>query len=125
MKSNVQLKYGNYVAFCHFHGKAVNNSGLIIKIADYICKNEEMVRKGIGKIMGGKVLELESERLERLRKETEAKAEMRGEIRGEARGEERLSILIDRLIEDGRNTEIQPAVRNAEIRKQLYKEYGI
>lgn len=98
---------------------------LIIKIADYICKNEEMVRKGIGKIMGGKVLELESERLERLLKETEAKAEMRGEIRGEARGEERLSILIDRLIEDGRNTEIQPAVRNAEIRKQLYKEYEI
>ena len=28
MKSNVQLKYGNYVAFSHFHGKAVNNSGL-------------------------------------------------------------------------------------------------
>ena len=98
---------------------------LIIKIADYICKNEEMVRKGIGKVMGGKVLELESERLERLRKETEAKAEMRGEIRGEARGEERLSILIDRLIEEGRNEEIQPSVRNAEIRKQLYKEYGI
>ena len=24
----MQLKYSNYVAFSHFHGKAVNNSGL-------------------------------------------------------------------------------------------------
>jgi len=30
MKCNKQLKYGNYVAFGHFHGTAVNNSGLII-----------------------------------------------------------------------------------------------
>jgi len=28
----MQLKYSNYVAFSHFHGKAVNNSGFIIKI---------------------------------------------------------------------------------------------
>ena len=27
----MQLKYSNYVAFSHFHGKAVNNSGLIFK----------------------------------------------------------------------------------------------
>ena len=36
---------------------------LIVKIADYIFRKEEDVRKGIGDIMGGKVLELESERL--------------------------------------------------------------
>ena len=30
MKSNIQLKYGNYVAFGHFHGIAVNNLGLIV-----------------------------------------------------------------------------------------------
>ena len=34
-----------------------------VKIADYIFRKEEDVRKGIGDIMGGKVLELESERL--------------------------------------------------------------
>ena len=28
----MQLKYSNYVAFSHFHGKAVNNSGLILTI---------------------------------------------------------------------------------------------
>ena len=36
---------------------------LIVKIADYIFRKEEEIRKGIGEIMGGKVLELESERL--------------------------------------------------------------
>jgi len=28
VKSNIQLKYSNYVAFSHFHGYAVNNPGL-------------------------------------------------------------------------------------------------
>ena len=87
---------------------------LIIKIADYICQSEEVVRKGIGEVMGGKVLELESERL---------RAE--GKAIGTAEGEERLSVLINRLILDGRSTEIQSVVTNAEIRKQMYKEYGI
>ena len=52
--------------------------------------------------MGGKVLELETERLERLRREAvvegERRGEIRGEIRGEKRGEERLGVLINRLI---------------------------
>ena len=95
---------------------------LIIKIADYICQSEEVVRKGIGDVMGGKVLELESERL---RAEGEKIGEIKGEIRGEAKGEERLSILINRLILDGRSAEIQSVVTNAEIRKQMYKEYGV
>ena len=72
---------------------------LIIKIADYICQNEEVVRKGIGEVMGGKVLELESERLRAEGKEI-------GKEIGKAEGEERLSILINRLIMDGRSTEI-------------------
>ena len=79
-----------------------------------IFPGSEVVRKGIGEVMGGKVLELESERLRAV-----------GEIRGEAKGEERLSILINRLILDGRSTEIQSVVTNAEIRKQMYKEYRI
>ena len=118
---------------------------LIIKISDYICQNEEKVRKGVDEIMGGKVLELESERLERIHKEAlakataeaEARGEARGETRGEARGEargvaqgeikgeERLGTLINHLIQDGRSEEIQPVVTNAEIRKKAYEEYGI
>ena len=115
----------------------MNLNKLIIKIADYICQNEKTVRKGISEIMGGKVLELESERLERLQKEAEAEAKAIGEARGraigeakgiaigEAIGEERLSTLLNRLIMDGRSAEIQSVVTNAETRKRLYKEYGI
>ena len=77
----------------------MNLNKLIIKIADYICRNEKTVRKGIGEIMGGKVLELESERLRAEGKEI-------GKEIGKAEGEERLSILINRLIMDGRSTEI-------------------
>lgn len=36
---------------------------LIIRIADYILEDTESARKGLGEIMGGKVLELESDRL--------------------------------------------------------------
>ena len=32
MKSNIQLKYSNYVAFSHFHGYAVNNPGVVITL---------------------------------------------------------------------------------------------
>ena len=92
----------------------MNLNKLIIKIADYICRNEEVVRKGIGGIMGGKVLELESERI---RREAEAG--------GEIKGEERLSILINRLILDGRSAEIQSVVTDVETRKRLYREYEI
>ncbi len=34
MKSNIQLKYSNYVAFRHFHGCAVNNLGKINLVND-------------------------------------------------------------------------------------------
>lgn len=83
--------------------------------------------------MGGKVLELESERIERIYKEELAKAtaeaeirgEARGEIKGEAKGEERLGNLINRLILDGRNTEVHLVSTDKETRQRLYKEYGI
>ena len=71
-------------------------------------------RKGIGDIMGGKVLELESERLKAL-----------GRAEGEAIGEARLGNLINRLIQDKRNEEILPASTNPERREQLYREYGL
>ncbi len=36
---------------------------LIIRIADYVLRDSQKVRKGFGKVMGGKVLELESDKL--------------------------------------------------------------
>ena len=90
-------------------GKAelyTNLTKLIVKIADHIFKKEEDIRKGIGDVMGGKVLELESERLK-------------------AEGEARLGTLINRLIQDQRTEEIQMVSTDPEKREQLYKEYGI
>ena len=90
-------------------GKAelyTNLTKLIVKIADHIFEKEEDIRKGIGDVMGGKVLELESERLK-------------------AEGEARLGDLINRLIQDQRMEEIQMASTDPEKREQLYKEYVI
>ena len=90
-------------------GKAelyTNLTKLIVKIADHIFEKEEDIRKGIGDVMGGKVLELESERLK-------------------AEGEARLGDLINRLIQDQKMEEIQMASTDPEKREQLYKEYGI
>ena len=72
---------------------------LIVKIADYIFRKEEDVRKGIGDIMGGKVLELESERLK-------AEGRTEGEAIGQIQGETRLGSLITRLLQEKRTEEI-------------------
>ena len=90
---------------------------LIVKIADYIFRKEEDVRKGIGDIMGGKVLELESERLK-------AEGRTEGEGIGQARGETRLGSLITRLLQDQRTEEIPIVSTDAKRREQLYKEYN-
>ena len=76
---------------------------LIIKIADYIFREDDNARKGIGDIMGGKVLELESERLKAEgkaigRAEGEAIGQARGEAIGQIQGEARLGSLITRLV---------------------------
>lgn len=39
--------------------------------------------------------------------------------------EERVSVLINKLILDGRSDEIQKVVTDPELRKQMYKEYGL
>ena len=111
---------------------------LIIKIADYIFREDDNVRKGIGDIMGGKVLELESERLKAEgkaigRAEGEAIGQARGEAIGQARGEAigqiqgevRLGSLITRLIQDQRTEEILIVSTDSKRREQLYKEYGL
>ena len=103
---------------------------LIIKIADYIFREDDNVRKGIGDIMGGKVLELESERLKAEgkaigRAEGEAIGQARGEAIGQIQGEARLGSLITRLIQDQRTEEIPIVSTDSKRREQLYKEYSL
>ncbi len=68
--------------------------------------------------MGGKVLELESERLK-------AEGRTEGEAIGQARGEARLGSLITRLIQEQRTEEIPIVSTDAKRREQLYKEYNL
>ena len=95
---------------------------LIIKIADYIFREDDNVRKGIGDIMGGKVLELESERL---KAEGKAIGRAEGEAIGQIQGEARLGSLITRLIQDQRTEEIPIVSTDSKRREQLYKEYSL
>ena len=82
--------------------------------------------RGVYEVMGGKVLQLESERL---REEGMAIGEARGEARGKAigkaEGEARLSALINRLLLEGRSDEVQRVVTSESRRKELYVEYGL
>ena len=72
---------------------------LIDRIADYIFKESSRLKKGIGEIMGGQVLELESERLERLIREgCEAAREA---AREEGREEGRVDF-VTQLLRDGK-----------------------
>ena len=99
--------------------------GLITRISDHIFRNEEKVRKGIGEIMGGHVLELESEKRARLMAEAKEQGREQGMAQGMAQGEERPSVLINRLILDNRGNEIQKVVTDKEMREAMYREYQL
>ena len=70
--------------------------GLIDRILDYVCKESSRARKGIGDIMGGQVLELESEKFDRLLREGLEKARIEGRMEGrmEGRKEEQIAGMI-------------------------------
>ena len=63
---------------------------------DYVCKESSRARKGIGDIMGGQVLELESEKFDRLLREGLEKARIEGRMEGrmEGRKEEQIAGMI-------------------------------
>ena len=116
--------------------------GLIDRILDYVCKESSRARKGIGDIMGGQVLELESERLERLLRERQEEARMKGleegrmEGRAEGQKEGRTAGMLEKtvdfvaqLLQDGKYsaTEISqifgvPMEQVLEIKKALYRD---
>ncbi len=81
-------------------------------------------------VMGGKVLQLESERLREEgmaigKAEGKAIGKAEGETIGMMRGEARLSALINRLILEGRSDEIQRVVTDVNRRQELYSEYKL
>lgn len=87
---------------------------LMIQIVDHVFAEEETVKGRFKDNMGGKVLELESERLLRT-----------GKAEGKAEGEQRSQLLEQKMVADGRIEDLVKSTQNAEYRAQLYAEYGI
>ena len=85
-----------------------------MKISDYIFESEQGIRKGVNDAMGGKVLELESERLLRI-----------GKAEGRAEGEKLLGALLTKLFADGRTADAELAAKDEKARKRFYKEFGM
>lgn len=87
-------------------------------IAEYMLRKQKQTKKEVSAIMGGKVLELRSERIIR-------KVKQVGRAEGRVEGEGRLSPLMSLLLKGGKTKEAAAAAEDSEVRKRLSKEYGI
>ena len=119
---SIQINLEKELSIAGRSGLYTDLNKLIVRISDYIFRKEEKVRKGVDEVMGGKVLQLESERLLEL---GETRGKIIGKAEGKAEGEARLSALINRLILDKRLEEIQRVVTSEDRRRELYREYGL
>lgn len=84
---------------------------LINRITNYIFSKTENVRKELGEIMGGQVLELESDRLIK-----------KGEQIGLERGEAAVTNLMKKLVDEDRIDDLKRIASDAEYRRKLMRE---
>ena len=96
-------------------------AGLIRKVADYQLRKEADLKERMGRVMGGKVLELPSDAL----REAEKRGEKRGKQEGLLRGEARVNRLILMLQEKSRMDDLIRAASDGEYQKKLFEEFGI
>lgn len=90
------------------HEKAFRDlKELISRITDYIFSKTENVRKELGEIMGGQVLELESDRLIK---------------KGEQIGEAAVTNLVKKLVDEDRMDDLKRIASDAEYRRKLMQE---
>lgn len=98
---------------------------LINRISDYVACSNETVRKGIGDIMGGRVLVTRTDRII-ARSEAKGKAEGRAEGRAEGKAEGKMDSLVS-LVNDGDIT-LERAAEKLQMTipafKEKVKEYG-
>ena len=84
---------------------------LINRITNYIFSNTENVRKELSEIMGGQVLELESDRLIK-----------KGEQIGLERGETAVTNLMKKLVDEDRIDDLKRIASDTEYRRKLMRE---
>ncbi len=83
---------------------------LIIKVSDHVCGTKKKAKKGVREAMGGKVLILQSDKMQE-----EARLE----------GEGLLAKLMNKLLSLGKNDDALKATTDAKFREKLYVQYGI
>ena len=79
---------------------------LILRISDYFLESEEAVKKGVADVMGGKVLQLESERLL-------------------AEGAARFAKLVEILLAQDKIKEVKKVASDDKLREEYYTLYHI
>ena len=84
---------------------------LISRIIDYIFSKQREVRKGLGEIMGGKVLELESDKLIK-----------KGRQIGEQIGKKNVTELTRKLLAENRLDDLKRSVEDPEYQRKLLQE---
>ncbi|MBR3458127.1 MAG: hypothetical protein IKH16_08245 [Selenomonadaceae bacterium] len=96
------------------------------RIADYMLKEHPTIKKEANHIMGGKILELHSEKIfKKGRRSGLIDGRTKGRAEGRTEGEGRLSRLMSLLLKSGKTEEAIAATESEEIRKELYEKYGI
>lgn len=83
---------------------------LILRISDYFLASEEEVKKGVADVMGGTVLQLESERLL---------------AEGIAEGTARFAKLVELLLAQNKVDEVKKVASDAKLREEYYTLYDI
>lgn len=86
-------------------------SELISKIVEYSFSELKNIRKGLGEIMGGQVLELESDRLIK-----------KGEARGKELGVDDMAALTRKLMDEERLDDLRRCTEDPAYRKKLLNE---
>ena len=92
---------------------------LIDRIVEYSFSESKNVRKGLGEIMGGQVLELESDRLI---KKGEQLGEARGKELGKELGAEQMASLTKKLLKENRLDDLKRCIEDPVYRKKLLNE---
>lgn len=88
---------------------------LVNRIGDYIFLKQQKVRKGLGEIMGGKVLELESDKLIK-------KGEQIGKQIGKQIGEKAVTELTKKLLAENRLDDLKRSVEDPAYQRKLLQE---
>ena len=92
---------------------------LIEKIADYIIPKDNDIRKGLGEIMGGKVLELESDKLIKKGRQI---GEQIGKQIGKQIGEKNVTELTKKLLAENRLDDLKRSVEDPEYQRKLLQK---